>query len=526
MLNVSEVFTSKWLQLDKVRDYVESAMRGMKDSGGQSVFTDGQIALVKDALDVSKTRVLVPSSPLMDFQTNNGVVIPDTPSCVEIATAMYRDSLGNDIDTTPETHVGRMIEQTGKILASVLGITAANIMQHDLNSATGAYLDAIASWFYLERKNGARTSREITLVCNDTSASSFVLTPENAYFTDGDGLKFSLSGEVVFSAANNWRVDLVPFVAPKPGQVKINDNGLVYSSTISEKFTVSTIGATRVGYDIESDDLFRNRIKETRARSVAFMESVYSAIYAISGVYDAYLGENVKASQTEVKGLPLDGHSIVAVVSYDGTSSTKTAIAKALYENKSVGCGYTDLQEVYERLSPGEKELFPYLDRVRSETIPYKDPWFETEYPIIINHPASVEFGLKIEVSRYHYAGNDLAAEIREALRAWANGDIPYQEGLKVGQGVKAYEIGAALSAKIPDIQIDDVEIIKYTGDEDTEVTAEQAGGYVWGAPFTTKTESGTYDADEEESRIVSKIELPSYAVGVINQNDIRIKIS
>lgn len=485
MLNVAEVFTSKWLALDKVRDYVGDIMSKAVDGDNNPLFSPAQIAYMSNALDISKTEQLVPTSPFVEYQTNNGIVIPDTPSCIEIATRMHKDALGEDIDTTPETHVGRMIEQIGKFISSVLGVTAANIMQHDLNSATGAYLDAIASWFFTARKTGASTSRSLNLTALSQD-ESIELTPENAYFTDGDGVKYHISDAVTFSESKGWSAQCA-FIAEKAGPLVINDTGLSWSSDIDGKFTIGSPSDT-TGYDVESDDGFRERIKTTRARSVAFMESVYSAIFSISGVYDAYVGENVKADQQTVGSLPIPGHSIVAVISYDGTSDTRKAIAKALYENKAVGCGYTNLEAVYGALPEEEKARFPYLEDVETEEIPYTDPYFGTNYTVTINKPAIVEFGVEIEVSRNRCTGGDLEKEIRDAIKAWANGDVPYQEGLKIGQNVKAYEIGAAISAKVPDVQVDSV-TLKKDGDESI------------------------------------KIEIPPYAVGAIDESDVEITI-
>lgn len=450
MLNVDEVFKSKWVSLDKIRDVVETAMRGI---GG---FTEMQISSVRSALDSSQTQGIELVAPFADFQTNNGLVIPDTPSCIEIAKGVYRSALGEDIDTTEETHVGRMIEQTGRIISSALGVTAANIMQHDLNSATGAYLDAIGSWFFVYRKSEKKTKQGIMLTVKAGLTGTFTVGKGQAIF-DGNGNAFeametvTLGTEAGYSSSKECY-----FEAREAGEIPFETADADYGE-LASNFDITPL-MTEIGYDVESDTILRERIKASRAKSVSFTESVSSALRDNDGVFDSFICENTSSVKQIVNGMFMPPHSIAVIASYDGTIGTAQAIAEILYRRKSCGCAYADLKSTYDNLEPAEKAQVSNLTaQIAPKTVTVTDEYFNTSYEVTFNLPVEIAFGVDVWVSTNKYAGGGLEQEVKDAISSWANGDVPYQEGLRLGENIKAYEIGAAISAKIHDIQIDNV---------------------------------------------------------------------
>ena len=75
------------------------------------------------------------------YVSTSGVVIPDTSDIQEEVVSMFKSVFGQDIDTTPETIIGRLIEAFTVFLRDTVGITAQNACQFNLNVATGIYLD-------------------------------------------------------------------------------------------------------------------------------------------------------------------------------------------------------------------------------------------------------------------------------------------------------------------------------------------------------------------------------------------------
>lgn len=97
---------------------------------------------------------------LADYLTESGIIIPNVSDVQERIENAFREIFsGQDLDTTTETPIGRLIEALTLMIVNVVGINAQNANQYNLNYATGAYLEALASLFMLEgRKSGESDS--------------------------------------------------------------------------------------------------------------------------------------------------------------------------------------------------------------------------------------------------------------------------------------------------------------------------------------------------------------------------------
>lgn len=437
MLNVEKVFTAKWIPQDSVKDFVGDIIDSIAQEKG---ITEEQKVAILNALDSGKIAQYEPSSPFIDFQSNNGVVIPDFPSCREIAISAYKQACGEDIDTTTDSHVGRMIEQTARILASGIGFTAANIMQTELNSATGRYLDALGSLFLSERRGSVATTIDVKIKNN--GSTSITLEAGKASVKDVAGTTFTIASDVAMSA--NAEV-LTKFIAEEVGAILPDfTNPDAVEWNVGSDDLVCSVMNQNVGYDVESDYDFRARLKKTRTIGFHTQEAIHSALFSITGVYDANLIENTSNTTETIGGVPIPGHSIAVYVDYDGTEMTRKAIANAIFEHKSVGCGYFNNTST------------TYGTR---EEVEVTDEYFSQKYKVYFYKPKAKAVKVLVEVARSGYSGEDLEADVKNAVLSWASGNVPYVDGLKIGQTVKAYEIGAAISDSIRDIQIDGVTI-------------------------------------------------------------------
>ena len=65
---------------------------------------------------------------------------------------------------------------------------------------------------------------------------------------------------------------------------------------------------------------------------------------------------------------------------------------------------------------------------------------------------------------------NNKYVTVKDAIEAWATGDVSGVDGLKIGQNVSPYEIGAAVSDRIPQIYVKSVKIALH---EETPAAAE-----------------------------------------------------
>lgn len=593
MINVKQVYEAEWTTKDK---FVELAVK-QKEADSESrnnlyaaaiddivaIFSDpnttaedkrtalsdrikllGSFVMnnLVEAIGNNPKSSYAPSAPFIQFQTDSGVVIPDTSSALEIAEELYKETLGYDVDTSTETHVGRMIEQTGIFLKSGIGITAANIMQSNLNYATGAYLDAVAHLLNLYRTDSNSTSFQLELeLTEDYHDNPIKLEKGDLVITDGSGVKYILASDVSFNNDYFGPSRKVPFVCEKSGPVEVNDVGIAFTKT-SKYVNTDVNPRNRIDYVIgrneENDTEFRARIKKSRSNAVSFLDSVKSALYGIRGVYDAYVCENTTATYETIGEVPsVEPHSIFAFVRYDGTDNVRDSIARALFERKATGCAYATVENTKNKfiLSAVEQQ-YRSMIALKDTKVNVQEKYFGHTYTVCFTEVAPIQFGILMEVSRYQYSGSDLNKVIRAKLLEWANGEVEGVDGMKISQDVKAFEIGSAISAMIPDIQIDNIRLIRYawvhTSDgsntyklEDTEnlnpsvwrfenQNYESADGGPWITHTSaTNTTVGTLDDTETSDPdlhsgifLVNKIVIHPWEYGEINFNDVRIRFT
>ena len=136
---------------------------------------------------------------LYDFRTETGVVVPNDANILLSVQEQFKNIFGNDLDLSPETPVGRLIEGFAVLIKSALGVTAQNANQIDPQTATGLYLDAIAALFGLKRNPATKT--KIGIVCKFNTSMAFVGevgVPKGSYIISSDTAdKFVVDEDIV-----------------------------------------------------------------------------------------------------------------------------------------------------------------------------------------------------------------------------------------------------------------------------------------------------------------------------------------
>lgn len=94
------------------------------------------------------------------FQTEKGIVLPQTSDILSGVTQTFKDIFGNDLNTDPETPIGRMIEAISMLFINVLGVNAQNANALNPNFSAGIFLDSIGALFGVSRLDGGKESDE------------------------------------------------------------------------------------------------------------------------------------------------------------------------------------------------------------------------------------------------------------------------------------------------------------------------------------------------------------------------------
>ena len=90
-------------------------------------------------------------SDLYDFQSKNGIVLPQTSSVRTAVENMFKDIFGADVSLEPETIIGRMVEAITLMFVNMLGVNAQNANALNSDSASGDTLDMLGSSFGIPR---------------------------------------------------------------------------------------------------------------------------------------------------------------------------------------------------------------------------------------------------------------------------------------------------------------------------------------------------------------------------------------
>lgn len=289
------------------------------------------------------------------YVSTSGVVIPDTSDIQDEVVSMFKAVFGQNIDTTPETIIGRLIEAFTVFLRDTVGITAQNACQYNLNAATGIYLDALGALFGVARNSSSRSSVTVTLTGDVNTAipagTMFATRDGDAFYLDSDATipsaeeetetgKASISGTALsmnYGPVRCLRGDMVSIVSPISG---------LDSVTNANDATLGSLG--------ESDDSYRNRIRSAIGGFGGMVPSVYKALYEATygdnsdkSVRHALVLNNGDGIAVTMKGVTLAPHSIFVCVDAPATITEgwKESVADAIAKSKSLGCGMTSIDD-------------------------------------------------------------------------------------------------------------------------------------------------------------------------------------
>ena len=289
------------------------------------------------------------------YVSTSGVVIPDTSKIQDGVVEMFKSVFGQDIDVTPETIIGRLVEAFTVFLRDTVGITAQNSCQFNLNVATGIYLDAIGALFKVSRNSSSRSSVIVTL-----TGTQGTVIPGGTVFATSDGDAFYLEQDMTLpSDSENAEAETSATgtaLSMNYGPVKCLANGMIsIVSPLNGLSSVSNSQEAALGTLGESDDSYRRRILNAIGGFGGMVPSVYKELYDATytdggttkkSVRHALVLNNGDGIAATKKNVTLAPHSIFVCVDApsDYDNKWKTSVANAIAKSKSLGCGMTRIQ--------------------------------------------------------------------------------------------------------------------------------------------------------------------------------------
>lgn len=378
-----------------------------------------------------------------------GIIVPDTSTIKDRVETDFKTAFGEDIDLTAETLQGRLIEMMTQYRVNTLGINAENANQINIKYASGRFLDAIGALFGVQRI--AATS---TRVFATVAGVAGTIIPAGTRAQTTAGAYFYLENSTTIPDAGTINTY---FLSEDKGEIACDIGTLtvIVDAVLGWETITNNVNAV-IGTEQESDSLFRARIEASRYKGNSLMRAIKGKLANVENVVSSFAYDNPNDEELTYDTITLDPHSIVVIV--DGGSDSD--IAEALFESKTGGTGYTAISG-------------------QSVTVNITDTAYGTVNTVIFNRPDYQNFYVKVSVRKNVYAGSDLETDVKNAVLSWASGEVANVDGLKIGQSVSAYEIGAAVSDVIPSIYVKQVMIGKTAGTYDqTEIdyTVAQVG--------------------------------------------------
>ena len=386
---------------------------------------------------------------LYSFDEVNGTIdAADLTTVEEKVKAGVADSLGVEGNIETSTPVGRMIEWLSLYFTRVLGLNVQNANQLLVSAAAGQQLDAMAQWFQLKRR-GASYS-QVTVTCSGTAGTA-IPAGSTVRSTNGDIFE-SVSAATIGS---NGFVD-VRFEALEKGAIPVAAGTVnIVDTVITGWDSCNNESTGQVGDSLEPDESLRKRIQDSRTVAPGFLGAIKNAVEKVVGTGAAMVLENNTNAKLDVHGVEMVQHSILVCV--DGLVSPKEddnyadyekvkAVAKAIFDNKPCGTGYTKVTD--------SKSFLPNEDGTDSTLEPsdyqYDVPVidaFGNEYHVFFAAPVPQPVSVFLQVKNRSYTGANLSRDVTEAIKAWRD-----TANFKCGEDVYATDVIRAVESKVPGV--------------------------------------------------------------------------
>ena len=365
---------------------------------------------------------------LYSYINTSGVIVPDTENLQSEVEQEYKDTFGEDLDVTPETPQGRLIELDTRMRSEVLQCAAniANVINPNLSY--GMFLDAIASLTGCFRRQATRS--EVIATLGGTPGTTI---PANSLATTEDYSKvFVLSQSVTLDETGTATAT---FYSQEYGDIKLEAGELNTIKTgVLGWETVTNSGPATVGRERETDSELKERRINTLFSGRSFIGDIKSWLLKIDGVKSVDIYNNYKLNPVTTKGVTIDPKSVFICV-YGGSDQE---IGEALHMANSPGCGFTG-----------------------NTTVTVTDPWCDHEYEVSFHRPEEIEIDVKVYV-KVDTGSGDVTGAIKQAILNYQDGLVENIDGLQIGVGVSPFEIASAINIEVPGVFVQQVQIAKH----------------------------------------------------------------
>lgn len=361
------------------------------------------------------------------FDQNTGVVTPDTSVVVSGVESEWKAALGEDLVTTPDTPEGVLITQEALARSQVAENNAQIANQFNPNTSGGIFLDALCALIgEIER----RPAMPSVIVDVAVAGIPGTVIPSGSLARAEDNTTWATNAEVTLDGLGQG---LARFVCTETGPIACLPGQLFEPLTsILGWETVLNANAAVLGTVEQSDAELQYLRRATLARKgISTRNAQQSNLNAIETVTSTTFRENVGDTPAVIDGVNMKAHSVWSCV--DG--GTDAEVAETLLRVKTDGAAWNG-----------------------AVTVNVTDPNSGQVYPVQFDRPTYINPTLKITVRQNGDPQNPVT-QIPINVAKWARGELPGDEGLKLGVALNAFEVAGAILFYNPRYFVTNVEI-------------------------------------------------------------------
>lgn len=368
-----------------------------------------------------------------NFIDETGVIVADTSAQQAEIEAEYQAVFGADLDLDPETPEGILIAAEATSRAGIATNNAQLANQINPNRAGGTFLDAL--WALT---GGARAAAAPSTFSTppDLTGVSGTLIPAGTRAANSDGDEFESLAPVTITGG----VASVAFASVETGAIVcgIDDLTTIITSILGWETITNSVAAT-LGTATQSDISARSERNGTLgAQGSGLAVAVFSAVRAVADVTSLTFRENETASP--ISATPPDNVDLVANSIWVCVSGgTDAAVASALLGAKSGGCNWNNGNS----------------GNPISEVV--VDPTSGQSYTVLFDRPELIP--VLYEVTILSSTVTNPSDVVKQAILAYANGELDGEEGLVTGADVSPFEASGAVNVVEPGITVTKVEV-------------------------------------------------------------------
>ncbi|AXF52912.1 MAG: baseplate J-like protein [Bacteriophage sp.] len=364
---------------------------------------------------------------IYSFDQNTGVVSPDTSDVLAEVTAEWKTAFGEDLVTTPDTPQGVLITQEALSRSQVAENNAQIANQFNPNTSGGIFLDALCAMIgEIER----RPAMPSVIVDASIGGVAGTLIPSGSLARSQDGNLWATNYDVTLGSDGTA---LVRFVCTVTGPIACLPGDLFEPLTsILGWESVTNSNAAVLGVTEQSDAELQYLRRATLARKgISTRNAQQSNLNAIPDVTSSTFLENTSNITAIIDGVTMVPHSVWSCV--DG--GTNQEVAEALLRAKTAGAAWNG-----------------------PVTVNVTDPNSGQVYPVKFQRPTYINPTIKVTV-RQNGDPQNPATQIPINVAKWARGELPGDDGLKIGVSLNAFEISGAILYYNPRYFVTNVEI-------------------------------------------------------------------